>query len=55
MNKHRYKATEVQRVNWSALSDAIKDQRVVFGVDVANVIGDRPQLIRYLRFIAVPA
>jgi len=36
MNKHRYKATEVQRVNWSILADAIKDQRVVFGVDVAK-------------------
>ncbi len=36
MNKHRYKATEVQRLNWSALADIIKDQRVVFGVDVAK-------------------
>ncbi len=36
MNKHRYQATAVQRVNWSALADAIKDQRVVFGVDVAK-------------------
>ena len=38
MNRHRYKATAVQRVNWSALSDVIKDQRVVFSVDVAKEV-----------------
>ena len=36
MNKHRYKATAVQRVDWSTVSKAIKGQCVVFAVDVAK-------------------
>ncbi len=36
MNKHRYKAISVQRVNWFGVSEATKNQRVVFAVDVAK-------------------
>lgn len=36
MNKHRYQAKELQRVDWAQLSERIAGQRLVFSVDVAK-------------------
>lgn len=36
MNKHRYQAKELQRVDWAQLGEEVKDERMVFSVDVAK-------------------
>ncbi len=36
MNKHRYQAKELQRVEWARLAEGVKGQRLVLGVDVAK-------------------
>lgn len=36
MNKHSYQARELQRVDWAHLGEAVRGQRLIFGVDVAK-------------------
>ena len=36
MNKHRYQAKELQRVDWTGLAEEVTGQRLVFSVDVAK-------------------
>jgi len=36
MNKHRYQAKELQRVDWTRLAEDVIGQRLVFSVDVAK-------------------
>ena len=36
MNKHRYQANDLQRVDWVKLGQAVEGQTVTIGVDVAK-------------------
>jgi len=36
MKKHRYSATDIMRIDWSALVEQTAGERLVLGVDVAK-------------------